>query len=329
MLKKILTLSSIVAFTLLLMHCDTPVDQADLTPPGAPANLAYDANLSGDGQIYLTWEAPGDEDVSAYTIYRASGNSDFQEVTTVDVTNYLDTNLDYTIEYSYKVTAEDDSGNESPFSNTVSLMPVNLLSPATPANLVIKAHNIPAEYRTNVELTWTGNQENDFAYYRIYRSSEAALFIPDSISEIDSLTDVFYYDENVTPGTTYYYKLIAFDKGDKASDPTNVVSDTPLEEPALIAPIGNATISSTLPTFRWTNVDHAVKYKLIVRTSALTGDIWESEINATTDTEMTLSYPQSAPALNANTSYFWFVSGYSQDSDEINTYTAADAFRTP
>ena len=329
MLKKWFILGTLLSFSLVMFHCDSSTAEDDFTPPGAPANLTFDANLSGDGQIFLTWDAPEDDDVASYLVYRDAGSGSFQEIAEVQTTNYLDSNLDYDVEYSYKITAKDDSDNESPFSNTVSLMPVNLLSPATPADLVIKAHNIPAEYRTNVELTWTANTENDFAYYRIYRSSAAALFVPDSTSEIDSLTEVFYYDEDVTPGTTYYYKIIAFDKGDKASDPTNVVSDTPLEAPTLLSPIGNNTIDSLLPTFRWSNVTHAVKYKLIVRTSALTGDIWESEVSATGDSEMTLTYPQSAPALNANASYFWFISGYSQDTDEINTYTAADAFRTP
>jgi len=328
MFKKCLPLILLLGISLIVVTCDSPAE-ADITPPGAPANLNYDANLSGDGQIYITWEAPGDNDVASYHIYRDAQTGTFAEIASVEATNYLDSGLDYSTEYSYKVTAKDNDGNESPYSNTVSLTPVNLFSPATPANLVIKAHNIPAEYRTNVELTWTANTENDFAYYKIYRSATTPLFVPDASSEIDSLTDVFYYDEDVVPGTTYNYKIMAYDLGAKASDPTNVVSDTPLEEPTLIAPIGNNTVDTLLPTFRWTNVASAVKYKIIIRTSALTGDIWESEVAATSGSEMALTYPGSAPVLNSNTSYFWFISGYSQDTDEINTYTAADAFRTP
>lgn len=325
--KKYLPLITLIILSLFLFSCEDP-EEEDVTPPAAPQNLSFDANLSGDGSIYIAWEAPGDNDVATYHIYRAVGTGSFAELTSTTQTSYLDANLDYTVEYSYKITAKDDSGNESPFSNTVSLMPVNLYSPDTPSGLAAKAHNIPSAFTLNVELTWNENMEGDFSHYKIYRST-MALFVPDASTEIDSLDAEFYYDENVTAGTTYYYKLIAYDLGGKASDPTNVVSDTPLLEPSLISPINNAVASSTNPTFHWTNVDKAVKYKIIVRTSQLTGDIWESTIPATTGSEMSVTYPTNATALSTNTQYFWFVSAYSQDTDEINTYTAVNAFRTP
>jgi len=328
---KIPALIILISFSLFLFTCDNP-EEEDVTAPGAPLNLNYDANESGDGEIFLTWEAPDDKDVATFHIYRDSGSGTFTEVASVTVTNYLDQHLDYSIEYSYKVTAKDDSGNESTFSNTVSLTPVNLYSPATPSGLTIKAHNIPAEFKLNVELAWTGNTESDFAYYKIYRSDVSALFAPDASTEIDSLSGVYYFDEDVSVGTTYHYKIIAYDLGDKGSDPSDVVSDTPLEVPTLIAPIGNVVTSSATPTFHWTNVDKAVKYKIIVRSSAQTGDIWESTVPATSEAEMSVSYPSNPSAgeiLSANTSYYWFVSAYSQDNDEINTYTAVNAFRTP
>lgn len=327
--QKYLPLILLMTISLFLFSCESP-EEDDVTPPAAPQNLSFDANLSGDGSIYITWEAPGDNDVATYHIYRAVGTGSFSELTSQTATSYLDQNLDYTVEYSYKITAKDDSGNESPFSNTVSLMPVNLYSPATPSGLTAKAHNIPSAFTLNVELTWNANTEGDFSHYKVYRST-AALFVPDESTEIDSLNDVYYFDEDVEAGTTYYYKLIAYDLGGKASDPTNVVSDTPLPEPTLISPINNAVASSITPTFHWSHVDKAVKYKIIVRTSQLTGDIWESTIPTPTSpgSEISVTYPSTATALSANTQYFWFISAYSQDTEEINTYTAVNAFRTP
>ena len=328
MTKRYLIVVLTVLLGLFMWSCTEPAED-DTTPPDAPANLAYDANLSGDGQIYISWEAPTDDDVLTYHIYRSADSGTFDEIISTSETYYLDIELDYTIEYSYKVSAKDESGNESAFSGMVSLTPVNLYSPDTPSGLEIKAHNIPAEYRTDIELSWEANTETDFSYYKIYRSSTTPLFIPDATTEIDSLDALFYYDEDVVVGNTYHYKIIAYDLGGKGSDPTNVVSDTPLAEPSLISPIGNSTAASTTPTFRWTNVDSALKYKVTVRTSAISGDIWESEITAVSGTENTITYPTSATALNANTQYFWFVSAYSRDTDEVNSYTAADAFRTP
>jgi len=325
MKRKSLPLIVLISFFLVIFSCESP-EEDDVTPPAAPSNLSYDANQSGDGEIFISWIAPSDKDVASYHIYRSSGGA-FTEIVSQTGTSYLDQALDYTIQYSYKVTAKDDSDNESAFSNSVSLTPVNLYSPATPTGLTIEAHNVPSAFTLDVELTWAANTEGDFSHYKVFRS-EIGLFVPDDDSEVDSLTDVYYYDQNVVAGTTYYYKLIAYDLGGKASDPTNVVSDTPLEVPTLISPIGAAVASSTTPTFHWTHVDKAVKYKIIVRTSQVTGDLWEADA-AATGLDMSITYPGSATALTANTQYYWFISAYSQNAGDINTYTAVNAFRTP
>lgn len=328
MIKRYLSILIAINLVLFMWSCSDP--EEDITAPGAPTNLSFDINLSGDGQIYLSWEAPADKDVANYAIYRDADNSGlFIHINTVPETSYLDSDLDYSITYTYKVSALDEDGNESDYSNTVSLAPSNRFSPATPQGLAIKAHNIPAEYRTDVELTWQANTENDFSNYLIYRGVNEPFFEVNEQTLIAAVTDVFYYDQNVGPDTTYYYVIIANDLGGKTSDPTQVVFDTPLLEPSLISPIGNSTADSINPTFRWLNVNAAVKYKIIVRSSAQTGDIWEFEMPASSELEMTTTYPSSATALNANTQYFWFISAFSQDTDEINSYTSPDAFRTP
>lgn len=327
-MKRLLLPILLLSTILLFWGCSDP-EEDDVTAPAAPTGLAYDINLSGDGQIYISWTAPEDNDVADYGIYRDSGSGTFTLLNRVNETYYLDTDLDYAVTYGYKVTAFDDSENESAFSNSVSLAPSNRFSPATPIGLEIKAHNIPAEYRTDVELTWQANTENDFSHYKIYRAANEPFFTANESSYLDSVTDVFYYDESVDPDNTYYYAIIAYDLGGKASDPSSVVFDTPLLEPTLIDPVGNAVVTSLNPTFRWTNVNQAVKYKIIVRTSAQTGDIWDMELNATSESEMTVTYPTTAQALSANTQYFWFISAYSQAEGEINSYTAPDAFRTP
>jgi hypothetical protein len=73
----------------IFFSCEDPVDE-DTTPPNSPLNLVYDANLSGDRQIYLSWEAPLDEDLSAFHIYRATGNQGFIKIYTTTNTYFLD-----------------------------------------------------------------------------------------------------------------------------------------------------------------------------------------------------------------------------------------------
>ena len=327
-MNKRLPLILLITFSLIFIGCSNP-EEDDVTAPAAPSSLAFDANLSGDGQVYITWEAPEDNDVEVYKVYRNPGTGTYSELITVSETFYLDSGLDYSIEYSYKVTAIDDSENESPFSNEVSVTPLNLLSPSTPVGLDIQAHNIVADFEVNVELTWTANVENDFSHYKIYRSATSPLFAADAASFLDSVTGIFYIDEDVTAGNTYHYKLIAYDLGGKFSDPTIVVSDTPLEVPTLTRPTEAEEGVSLTPTFEWTNVGQAVKYKIVVRTSSQSGDIWEEDVPATTATSMSVNYPATATTpLETNTRYFWFVAGYSQDNEEVNVYSVTSNFRT-
>ena len=327
MTKRYLVLLLTVLISLFMTACSSPED--DTTPPDAVTNLNFNANQSGDGEIYITWDESDDKDVDSYRIYRDAGTGSFSLISEETATFYLDTGLDYSVEYSYKVTAVDDSDNESEFSNMVSLVPVNLFSPATPADLAIKAHNIPDDFEVNVELTWTGNTETDFSHYKIFRSTTSPLFLPDDDSYLATETGVFYLDEDVTPGNTYHYKMIAYDLGELSSDPTIVVSDTPLEVPTLMAPIEDVENVSLTPTFQWQNVNSAVKYKIIVRTSSNTGDIWDFDITASTANTMSIDYPSNAdtPLLN-NTRYWWFIAGYSQDGTEINVYSEDTTFRT-
>ena len=327
-MKKNLLLIALFSLALIFTACSSP-EEDDVTAPGAPLNLTFNANLSGDGQVYLTWTAPADKDVDFYRIYRDSGTQTFAEITTVVDLFYLDLSLDYSIEYSYQVTAVDDSGNESAVSNTISVTPLNLFPPSTPTGIAIKAHNIVADGDLNVELTWNANTENDFSYYKIFRSATSPLFAAVDSTLLATVTGIFYLDEDVVPGNTFHYKLVAYDLGDVASNPTIVVSDTPLEVPSLTRPASEALQISLTPTFEWTNVNAAVKYKIVLRTSSLSDDIWESELPATTANAMSIVYPGTAPvALLGNTKYYWFVAGYSQDSDEINVYSATQWFRT-
>lgn len=328
MRKRYLPILLMIMLGLLIWSCSDPAED-DTTAPDTPTNFNYSAALSGDGGVYLTWDENTEDDLGGYTLYRSYGSVDYASIASLQSNYYMDAGLDYDTEYSYKLTAHDTEGNESGFTNIVSVTPINLNPPQTPSNFQIKAHNKPTEFLVNVELTWNQNTESDFSHYKIFRSDVSGLFATNSASFLDSTTDNFYIDEAVTPGTTYHYKLIAYDRGGVLEAPAaGPVSDTPLEIPTLVSPIGGNSISTLTPTFHWVNVSNAVKYKIIVRTSSQTGDIWESTLTATANAEMTVTYP-GTPALTPNTLYYWFVSGYSKDTEDINVFTPVTGFRTP
>ncbi len=328
MTKRYLVVLLSIILGLFMWSCSEP-EEDDTTAPAAPTNLVSNPNESVDGKAYISWVAPADDDVVLYRVYRDTDTGSFSEISSSSETFYTESGLNYDIAYSYKVTAEDDSGNESAFSNTVVVTPYNQFSPATPTGLEISARNIEADGLINVELSWVANTESDFAYYKIFKSATTPSFLPNNDSYLDSVTSIFYEDEDIVPGNTYHYRVVAYDLGGFDSDPTLVVSDTPLEVPQLTRPAHQEEGVSQLPTFEWTNVNMAVKYKIGVKESSQGANIWEEEVLATSETSMSITYPSDATTpLEANTRYFWIIEGYSQDTGEVNVYSSVNYFRT-
>ncbi len=95
----------------------------DTTAPSAPTGLSAAA---GNGEVSLSWTAPGDADLSSYHVYRSivSGNYYYYvDSVAAPITFYLNTGLTNGITYYYVVTAIDTSNNESSDSNEASAAP--------------------------------------------------------------------------------------------------------------------------------------------------------------------------------------------------------------
>ncbi len=94
----------------------------DVTPPDAPIGLMADG---GDGFTSLTWAANTEDDLALYRIYR---NTQATPTTPIDsvsagVESYVDDSVTNGMTYYYCLTAVDDGGNESAYSDTVSAYP--------------------------------------------------------------------------------------------------------------------------------------------------------------------------------------------------------------
>ena len=81
--------------------------------PSVPSELT--AKIA-EGSIRLNWKANTENDFNYYTIYRSKNNGDYKELAkTIDL-SYLDTQVEWGVNYSYVVSATDFSGNESDYS---------------------------------------------------------------------------------------------------------------------------------------------------------------------------------------------------------------------
>jgi len=97
---------------------DRVVAPRDLTPPASPRGVY---NVTGDGEVFLSWEANTESDVAGYRIYKAAclnGSScPYLPVGTTTQTNFVVTGLTNGTTRYFGVTAFDRAGNESELSH--------------------------------------------------------------------------------------------------------------------------------------------------------------------------------------------------------------------
>ena len=94
------------------------LERRDLTPPATPAGLAL---LPRQGGIELLWSPSAEEDLAGYRVYRAAEGAPPEKLAEVAVgkTSYLDETARQGVVYRYALAAFDQSGNESPPSDSV------------------------------------------------------------------------------------------------------------------------------------------------------------------------------------------------------------------
>ncbi|MHC4359863.1 MAG: CBM96 family carbohydrate-binding protein [Planctomycetota bacterium] len=94
----------------------------DTTAPAAPTGLGA---TPGDTQVSLDWNDNSESDLASYSVYRSttSGSYGSPLATGVTASDYNDTGVTNDTTYYYKVTAVDDSSNESAKSSEASATP--------------------------------------------------------------------------------------------------------------------------------------------------------------------------------------------------------------
>jgi fibronectin type 3 domain-containing protein len=109
---------------------------------------------------------------------------------------------------------------ESLNSNSIEVAPVDIYPPSAPSGVSIA----PAPGR--LSLFFAANPEPDIAGYLIYRSTDPNAPKPWTVLTQTLLTRTTFTDENVDPGKTYHYYVIAVDTVGNKSQPSEVVSET-------------------------------------------------------------------------------------------------------
>jgi fibronectin type 3 domain-containing protein len=203
------------------------------TPPTTPTGL--EVTVLDDTETHLTWNSVNGEMV--YKVYR-----DGVLVYSPNTNSQLDTDLTPSTSYSYTVSARNSAG-ESVQSSPVVIVTSAIPLPSTPTNLTpIVVSSI------EIDLTW--HTVIGVANYRLYRDGNL----------IYTGTDPAYNDINLSPNTTYSYRVASKNSSGESIQSSPVSATTQF----LSTPTGLAAypISTNEIDLVWNSVIGASKYRI-------------------------------------------------------------------
>jgi|GEM_PF-1441526 len=129
-------------------------------------------------------------------------------------------------------------------------------------------------------------------------------------------------------GTQYYWKVRALSGGQPLTEFSGLSSfRVSLEKVPVIESPSAAVAESMTPTFKWSVVEGAHHYGLIL---ALDGDLQQLYFGTEDITSNQFIYPSSgAPPLVNDMAYFWRVQAFQEDGSPLGDASSVATFRTP
>jgi len=254
------------------------------TPPNAPDGVSASINSAGD--VIISWSSMSN--ATGYYIYRSTTFSGtYNKIGSSSTTPYTDNSGSPGTTYYYKVSAY-NSGGEGPQSNYVDVT----TRPSTPTGVKVTANST-----TSITITWLSVP--NATGYNIYRSTTSS----GSYSNIGTSPTTSYTDNTGSPGTTYYYKVSAYNSGGESS-----LSDYDYVTTQLNAPIisGTTVNSATSVSISWSSVSNATGYR-IYRSTSSSGNY------SSIGTSSTTSYTDNS--CTSGTTYYYRVAAYNSNGE--------------
>jgi hypothetical protein len=201
-----------------------------VTGPPTPSNLTA---TPSSRSILLEWEAS--ERAVSYNIYHSAGTT-----TSTDTNNTVIDGLENGQAYTFRVTAVDAEGNESPATKGVQAVPqenVDNEAPAAPSGLKAKPG------KDHVKLQWNANTDSDLSGYHVYINGTIYGTVPsDTTSIVISPLEL---------NREYTLTLTALDQAGNESEAS---------APLVTGPSENASIPNLLITELIANTDNYAGY---------------------------------------------------------------------
>ena len=188
-------------------------------PPNAPSNLT--ATTLSETEIQLNFIDNADNE-DGVKLERKEPGGTYSVIATLspNTTSYKDTGLAPNMTYYYRIYAYNSFG-ASAYSNEASATTEKeLKTPNKPTDLFASASS-----STEIKLSWTDNSDNEDGF-KVERKTSGGSFTEIKILTVNSTT---YTDTGLTPNTTYYYRIRAYNT-DGNSDYSNEASATTQKE---------------------------------------------------------------------------------------------------
>ncbi|MBP9702462.1 fibronectin type III domain-containing protein [Candidatus Woesebacteria bacterium] len=288
---------------------------ANTSAPGIPLNIDV-ADISiksaSNWRLTVSWAVPTDtgSGVSSYKIFRSTDDTTYTEIATTTGTAYVDTGLSQ-IDYYYKVAACDSVENCGAYTAAVTMLPTGKYTDAAALSSGPTVSGITTKKAT---ISWVTDRESDS---RVQYGEGSGDYFNEEPSNSDQLSDHEIELSNLSPGTTYYYRVKWTDEdgnigvsGEKSfsTSPAPTVKDVTAKKIGLTT----ATLSLT--------VTGASKVRILYGVTETFGGVTE-QVTSTSES----SYDVELSDLLDGTKYYYQVNAY--DSED-NVYEGTILFFT-
>jgi outer membrane protein assembly factor BamB/fibronectin type 3 domain-containing protein len=273
------------------------------TPPSL--NFPIDLSIKADTNINFQWEKI--DNATKYKIQYSTDPNFVNEVIelTKNDTFHLKNNLVDNTTYFWRLQTLDSVhySKWSNFKKFQTFVRKPNLSTITTVNRV-------------VTINWSVNSLRNIKAFKIYRGTET-----NPTTKLDSISSAsLTYNDSVTNGVKYYYRVTAVNSDDIESDYSNELFANSFGTTLLDSPSSDKVKEILKPTFKWQSIEFATKYNIQISTNPL---FTSSQI---LDTVTSLTSLYFEKGLIDNTTYYWRVrvgdnKGYGNWADKFTFQT--------